>query len=229
MIGVFDSGAGGINALREIRRLMPRTDAVYLADRKNAPYGTKKKGELISLVTRDITRLCEMGIDKILIACCTASTVFDMLPDKCRAVSTPIIGFAARAAAEATRRGKIGVIATDATVCSGAFSGAISSLSPDLSVTEVSAQPLVGLVESGALDGRVGEGERETLSHILEKIKLERIDVLILGCTHFSSLAGEISRAMGDGVTVIDAARVGAREFIKNIRDGGCGKITYTS
>ena len=81
MIGIFDSGVGGLNAFYEVRRGLPYADIAYLADRANAPYGTKPKDELISLVKNDIKRLRELGCRLILIACCTASTVYPELSD----------------------------------------------------------------------------------------------------------------------------------------------------
>ena len=74
MLGVFDSGVGGLAALRELRRLLPFEDMIYLADKENAPYGTKTEDELVALVREDVKRLRELGAEKILMACCTAST-----------------------------------------------------------------------------------------------------------------------------------------------------------
>ena len=89
MIGVFDSGVGGYCAFRELRRLLPREDMVYLADRKNAPYGTKSEDEIIAFTKANIKRLREIGARKILIACCTASSVYNSLDEE---VSSKLIG-----------------------------------------------------------------------------------------------------------------------------------------
>ena len=98
MIGVFDSGVGGMTAFDELRRLLPCEDMVYLADRSNAPYGTKSERELVFLVREDIRRLRELGCEKILVACCTASTVVSLLSEAERRICTPIILPTARAA-----------------------------------------------------------------------------------------------------------------------------------
>ncbi len=109
MIGVFDSGAGGLFALAELRSLSPSADIVCFADRKNAPYGTKKKDELISLVTSGIDTLLAEGCSEVLMACCTASTVWELLPMRQRAVSVPIIVPTAEESLRLSKNKKIGI------------------------------------------------------------------------------------------------------------------------
>ena len=98
MIGIFDSGAGGLCAMRELARLLPDEKKIYLTDRKNLPYGTKSEGELVLLVSENIRKLRLVGCEKILLACCTASTIHPLLPKEYKELSLPIIGAAARAA-----------------------------------------------------------------------------------------------------------------------------------
>ena len=212
MIGVFDSGVGGICAFREVRRLLPREDIVYLADRKNAPYGTKSEDEIIALTKADIKRLKTVGADRILIACCTASSVYDHLDKEEREISLPII----RPAAEKAAQGKgIAVIATERTVKSGIFTREVRRLS-DAPIFEFSAQRLVALVECGCRDGRINaEGERE-LERIKELIKRVNADTLILGCTHFSHLEGEFQARCG--VRTVSPAREGALALVNMIK-----------
>ena len=128
MTGIFDSGVGGFASFRVLRRLMPREDILYLADREGAPYGTKEKDVLLPLIKRDIARLRERGAERILIACCTASSLWEELSPEERAVSFPIISPAAHAAAECGK--KITVIATDYTVKARAFSREIKKFAP---------------------------------------------------------------------------------------------------
>ena len=90
MIGVLDSGRGGLVAYKELRRLMPRVDITYLADRKNAPYGNKNPSEILRLTECGIRRLCDVGCEMVLIACCTASSLHEMLPEELRNISIPI-------------------------------------------------------------------------------------------------------------------------------------------
>ena len=224
MLGVFDSGVGGYSAVYELRARLPRADILYLADRKNAPYGTKKRPELIRLVTEDIRRLADRGAEKILIACCTASTVWGSLDGWARDISIPIIRPAAEAAARLAETG-IAVIATEATAKCGAFKNAISAVS-EIAVTELSAQPLVALVEGGARDGHITRDGMTVISGIAEKIKETGADTLILGCTHFSHL--EKTLAALTKMQTVSPARVGAGLLSRECKNtDGRGRIIY--
>lgn len=224
MIGVFDSGVGGLCAYRELRRLLPRQDIIYLADRKNAPYGTKSKDELIALTKNDIKRLREMGAEKILIACCTASTVYPYLDEGEKEISLPIITPAALAASKCDRAM---VIATNHTVASHAFGKAIHALS-GTQVKEIACQELVSLVEGGCRDGIINQKCRE----VLEKIRRDALkfgaDALVLGCTHFSHLEGKFKRLLPH-VRIISPASEGARTMAEQIkRKTENGRTVYT-
>ncbi len=218
MIGIFDSGAGGLAALSELRTLCPFADAVFLADRENAPYGTKSKSEIISLSARAITRLAEAGAERVLIACCTASSVWQELPREVREISVPIIAPTARCAADLTENGKISVIATEHTVISGVFKNALELLG-DFSVTTTAAQPLVGLAEELVKDGVLtSEMRRELLRALMPTIE-HGADTLILGCTHFSHFENEINKILNE-VKTVNSAKIGASEIAKHVSDG---------
>ena len=224
MIGIFDSGVGGICAYNTVRRALVREDIIYLADRKNAPYGTKTEDEILNFTKNNIRTLKSMGAELILIACCSASTVYRRLNEEERAISIPIISPAAREAAEVG--GKIAVIATKHTVRSGTFSREIARFS-DTTVCEMAEQELVSLVEGGNRDGRVNEECKCYLADMAKRIKLTEANTLILGCTHFSHLECEIGALLPE-VKIISPARVGAEEMIKKIKK--CrenGKIIY--
>ena len=226
MIGIFDSGVGGFASLYELHRLKPYADIVYLADRKNAPYGKKKRPELISLVTEDIRRLTERGAKRVLIACCTASTVWEELGRAERNISVPIIRPAAEHAASVSKKG-IAVIATEATVASGAFGKEISRHS-SLPVTEISAQELVTLVEGGCRDGRLSENDMKKVSAVAEKINKTGADTLVLGCTHFSHLEKTLSHLTE--MKTVSPARVGAHLIAKDYLiepTRETGRVTY--
>ena len=225
MIGIFDSGVGGLCAFREVRRLIPREDILYLADRKNSPYGTKSKEEIIALTRADIQRLRSMGARKILIACCTASSIHDRLSESEREIAMPIITPAAKRAAALGR--KIAVIATRHTAEGGFFSREIAKFS-DAIVTELAEQKLVSLVEGGSRDGRIGDECKRELKKIKDKVREINADVLILGCTHFSHLEGELSRLLPT-VKIISPAREGAVALVRSMNtcrvEGG--RVTY--
>lgn len=226
MIGIFDSGVGGLTALKEVRRLLPKVDITYLADRKNAPYGTKDADEILSLAQKNISLLRDAGASRILIACCTASTLYPRLSAADKEISIPIILPAAEAAARTTASGRIAVIATHATVRSRAFSRAISSLG-GFKVAEFDAQPLVAMVEAGARDGTaLNVGELCELERILIPIRSFDADTLILGCTHFPHLKEHIGGLL-PGIALINPSLEGALKVVNPTPADESGRTVY--
>ena len=219
MIGVCDSGEGGRVAVEELRRIAPQVDICFFADRENAPYGTKSPLEILTLLRADVQRVRDAGADEVLIACCTASTVYDHLTKTERKGVFPIIRPTARAAASATKNGRIGVLATEATVKAHAFRREILRLDPTLHVTETAAQRFVGYVEGGRVD-------RKDVRQTMEKMQDDGIDTLVLGCTHFPRLAG-IIREYAEKITIISSAREGALEIAKHASLNGSGATIY--
>ena len=220
MLGLFDSGSGGLNTVRYVKELSDDVDLVYLIDRENAPYGIKTEKELIAITKANIDRLTDMGARRVLIACCTASTVYQELGEKYKKIALPIIDAVAKRAKKATRIGRIGVIATNRTVKSHAFKEALRGCT----VTELATPELVRLIDNGLSDECIDtEGER-MIEDMIRPVLDARIDTLILGCTHFPSLIRTVSKiASRYGVeSVIDSARVGAEILVdasRNISD----------
>ncbi len=188
MIGILDSGIGGENTAANVRELYPALDVLLLKDTKNAPYGTKSQEELINITNANIDLLLRHGARRVLIGCCTASTVWDKLSERQRSVSIPIIEPTAMLAQSLTKSGKIALIATERTVKDGAFARALgNSLSLSLPI-----QSLVTLTESGARDGALSKKEARFLDDVLAPLEYSGADTLILGCTHFPALENEI-------------------------------------
>lgn len=226
MIGVFDSGVGGLTAIAQIRKMNPHVDVCFFADRENAPYGTKTEKELLELVKADIRKLRCFGADKILMACCTASTVHRHLPSEMKNISVPIIAPTAKEAARVTKYGKIGVIATRATVASGAFRGELSHFSNVTEIFELPLQRLVSLVEGGASDQSVTRAEKDEICRMLLPIREKEVDTLILGCTHFPHLEETIGEFLPK-VKLVSSSLEGAKEILKNTSPVGTGKTFY--
>lgn len=224
MIGVFDSGAGGLFALAELRRLSPMADIVYFADRKNAPYGTKSQDELVELVKADIEKLVPAGCEKVLIACCTASTVYELLPEKYRAVSVPIIEPAAKEAVLKSKSKRIGVLSTEATEKSGAFVREIKKYEPSALVVSAHAPELVSLAESGECDGNLSREGALAVEKSVSRFVSSGVDTLILGCTHFAYFEKKIKDILH--AEVVNSARVGALAMRKYAKDGS-GACVY--
>jgi len=226
MIGIFDSGVGGLTALNRLRELAPMADICFLADRENAPYGTKDEKALLRLVRRDIERLREAGVsDGILIACCTASTVYDLLPREEREICVPIIKPTAKRAVKLSECGRIGVISTYATYKSAAFVNAISEYDSDAFVISAPSKRLVALAEEGACDGEITPTQEKIIKEELLPFLNTDIDILILGCTHFTHIAGCIEKILG--VKTLSASLVGAEVMADRICAIGKGKTVF--
>ena len=225
MIGIFDSGAGGEHTLHVLRRLMPSADLCLLADRENAPYGTKDEKTLVRLVREDVRRLRDAGADKILIGCCTASTVHHLLCAEEQKISHPIIEPTVKAAVSVTS-GRIGVLATQATVRSHAFSDMLHRMIPKVEVIELATQELVSMIESGVTDTHSTDDDAKKILKLTYPLIEADIDTLILGCTHFPLVSGIISELFGNA-RIISSAYEGARELARTADTNGNGRTIY--
>lgn len=230
MIGVFDSGVGGFNSLSVLRKYLPKINIVYLADRKNAPYGTKTEEEIINLANRNISRLADMGAKRVLIACCTASSLWHKLSDEQRMISLPII--APTVAALSGKEKRIMVIATERTVKNGCFGKEIKLKNPNATVIEVAMQSLVSAVEHGVKNNSLVSSTEENMRELILLVGKHEPDTIILGCTHFSSVEF-IIRSILPEIKVVSPAYLGAKEMVQSLSRLGInaieeGKITYT-
>lgn len=212
MIGLIDSGTGGIVTAEEIRRLSQTLDLTLLLDRRNAPYGKKTKEELIELTVSNIERLVSLGASRVLLACCTASTVWEYLPHDAKKVSIPILAPTARRAVSVSKNGRVAVIATEATVRSGKW----TELLTPLPTKELATPELVALTEGGACDENADGNLRAELSKILLPLAIHGADTLILGCTHFPRLTQTVKETVKDfGIKyIVSSAKEGARELL---------------
>lgn len=216
-IGVFDSGLGGLTVAREIMRSLPDEKIVYFGDTARVPYGNKSKETVIRYSEQIVRFLMTQNIKAIVIACNTASSL--ALPDIQAEVDMPVIGVVepgAKMAAEATKNGRVGVIATKATIDSGAYTEQIHKINPAISVIGEACPLLVPLVEEGWLHDKVTD---EVIMRYLDEVLDHNIDTLILGCTHYPLLRSEIHRLIGDKVTLINPAYETARVFSALLRE----------
>ena len=219
MIGVFDSGIGGLTVFREIARRFPALDVHYLGDTARVPYGTKSPETVVRYSFEAAHFLRRRGIDLLVVACNTSSALaLDALASE---LPIPVIGVVkagARRAASVTRNGRIGVIGTPATIKSGAYTREIRAARAAVSEIEVhtAACPLfVPLAEEGWTDNSVA---RETARIYLDPLARRGIDTLVLGCTHYPVLSRTIAEVMGPGVTLVDSAEPVADEVAERLR-----------
>ena len=230
-IGVFDSGIGGLTVFKALGRRMPQESLVYFGDTAHIPYGSKSR-EAVTRYSLEVARfLAARDIKALVVACNTSSAL--ALAEVQAALRVPVLGViqpGAKAAAEASRNGRVGVIGTEATVASGAYAQALKKCGPSLRVFSTACPLFVPLVEEGWWGHPV---TAQVARHYLASLKRSRIDVLVLGCTHYPLLKGVLQREMGTSVKLIDSAEQTALETeellsrLKLRRRSGPGKREF--
>ena len=213
-LGVFDSGLGGLTVVRALRAALPDEDIVYLGDTARVPYGTKGPETVTRYALACANHLVARGVKAIVVACNTVSAV---APERMRVdLDLPVLGViepGARAAANATKAFRVGVLATAGTIASGAYPRALATCSTRIEAYGQAAPLLVPLAEEGWLDGDV---PRLAARRYLEPLARAKVDVVVLGCTHYPLLFDVIEREakdmIGEHVTIIDSASAVARE-----------------
>ena len=215
-IGVFDSGVGGLTVVAALRHRLPHESIVYLGDTARLPYGTKSPATVRRYTRRNIDFLLERGVKAIVVACNTASAL--ALEDL--AAPVPTFGVIEPGAEAAVRRsaGRIGIVATESTIHSQAYSKALLRRRADLEVTAVACPLFVPLVEEGWFDDPVTvEIAERYLGPLIEK----RIDTLVLGCTHYPMLTPVLQRVVGPNVALVDSAETVAATVAQGLADLG--------
>lgn len=203
-IGVFDSGVGGLTVLREILKLVPDENIIYFGDTARVPYGPRDLEQVRSFVFK-ITEFLSQKEVKLMVIACNTSTAAALGQLNSR-YGIPIIGViepGARTAVKTTVNRRVGVIATQGTVNSGAYQQAICQIDENIEVYSAAAPRLVEYVEQGILSG---DKLNEAICGYIQPLLAKDIDVLIMGCTHFPLIEGPISACAGSGVKVISSA-----------------------
>ena len=227
MIGVFDSGMGGLTAIKQIVKMMPNEDIVYFGDTGRVPYGTRSKDTIIKYACQDVRFLLSKKVDAILIACGTVSA--NAIAHLREQFDVPIFGVveaAATKAAELTENGIVGIIGTNATIKSGAYASYIENINDKIKTVSTPCPLFVPLVENGFTDEN-NEITRLTCEHYLCDIKKSGADTLILGCTHYPIIAPVISKVLPNVKLINTGAEAAVRLFEKVKPMGGKGNIEY--
>ena len=212
-IGVFDSGVGGLTVMKEIMHQIPSEKVVYFGDTARVPYGNKSK-ETVTKFSRQIVHFLQTrNVKAIVVACNTASAY--ALDELEKEVEVPIIGVVkpgAKVAVEATRNGKIGVIATEGTISSAIYERYIKELNKNVNVIGKACPLFEPLAEEGLWrDPVTDEIARRYLTELIDI----DIDTLVLGCTHYPLIRETVGKIMGEGVTLVNPAYETARELKK--------------
>ena len=226
-IGIFDSGLGGLTVASEMMRALPNESILYLGDTARCPYGPRSQAEVREFVLQIGSWLANHRVKMLVIACNTGTAAG--LAAAQRTFEVPVIGVVepgARAAVQATRNRKVGVIATTGTVESGAYSDAVRALDAGVTVFSVAAPKFVDIVEQGlhmgpgSVEGLIADSSDvfvrpsfyEIARDYLDPLKGVGVDTLVLGCTHFPLLSAAIGQVMGRKVRLISSAQETARE-----------------
>lgn len=215
-IGLFDSGVGGLTVLKALQQELPYESFIYFGDTARLPYG-EKSSETIQRYSIDNAHfLLKQQIKMLIIACNTASAhALDILRDN---FSIPIVGVVipgAKAAVEASSSGRIGILGTRATICSGCYEREIHCRLPSAKLLSVAAPLLVPLIEEHLFDH---PATRLLVQDYLKPLKEAHVDTLLLGCTHYPLLRNLICEEMGADVSIVDSAEACAREVKEELQ-----------
>lgn len=225
-IGIFDSGVGGTSIWKEIHRLLPHEDTLYLADSKNAPYGEKSMEAIVQLSIKNTELLLNKNCKAIVVACNTATT--NAIAYLRKNYKVPFIGIepAIKPAALRTKTGKVGILATKGTLSSSLFHNTAKLHTAGITVLEQEGTGLVSLIESGKLQSK----EMETLlRQYLTPMLAEDIDCLVLGCTHYPYLVPKLKDLLPHHVQIIDSGEAVARQTKNVLEKEGILRTTTTA
>lgn len=224
VIGVFDSGLGGLGVVRQIRDLLPDHDVVYLADRARAPYGRRPLEQVRTFSEEIATHLIGQGAELVVVACNSASAValghLRRLHPHLQFVGMEP---ALKPAVSATRTGVIAVLATAATFQGELFESLIDRFGEGVTIIRQVCDGWVELVERGEVEGPAVEA---AVARYLEPVLETGVDTVVLGCTHYPFLAPEIRRQAGPEVSIIDPAPAVARQVMRLAPAIGAGRLS---
>ena len=209
-IGIFDSGVGGLTVYKALHERLPNERFVYLGDTARVPYGTKSLATVERYAVENSKFLESHGVKLLVVACNTASAL--ALPAIRAAIKVPVMGViepGSRAAVEVAKGANIGVIATEATIQSGAYAKALAAMGATGQVIERACPLFVSLAEEGWANSDVA---RLVASDYLSEFKKTNLGALVLGCTHYPILRDVISETVGHDVKLIDSGAATARD-----------------
>jgi glutamate racemase len=216
-IGLFDSGVGGLTVLREVAKQLPNESTVYFGDTARVPYGSKSR-DVITRFSLEIAQFLLQEKVKMIVVACNTASAFALQALRAR-FSVPIVGViepGAQSALAATRSGRVGVIGTEGTIESQAYTEAIHRLKSDTSVFGQACPLIVPLVEEGWLEKPVA---LEIVKEYLTPLLVNTIDTLVLGCTHYPLLKNLLAKVAGPKVRLIDSAEETARAVGRQLKE----------
>ena len=217
-IGIFDSGVGGLSIWKEIRDQLPYESTIYLSDSKHAPYGPKGQKAIINLSIKNTQWLIDHGCKLIVVACNTATAY--AVNELRRLYDIPIVGMepAVKPASRATKLGRVGILATSGTLESVKFSSLLDTYSGKVQFFTQACHGLVDLIEQGDLDSNENKVKINILlNSFLEPLIKNKIDTIVLGCTHYILIRNLIQDILGPDIKVIDTGQAVASEVKRKL------------
>ena len=219
-IGVFDSGLGGLSAVKEMLKAMPNENIIYFGDTSRVPYGNRSKETIRRYAMQDANFLLQNNVKMVVAACGTVSSVAPDLESVLGVPYTGVVLPTCFTALNESKNGRIGVIGTTATINSHSYKKRIKEKNPSFEVFEQDCPLFVPLVENGFID-RNDEVVKLIVARYMAPLKEAKVDTVILGCTHYPILKDAISDFMGEGVTLIDSGKETALYTKKVLQENG--------
>ncbi len=219
-IGVFDSGLGGLTAVKELINVLPQENIVYFGDTGRVPYGNRSVETIIKYAEQDVNFLLKNNVKAIIAACGTVSSVATELQSRVPVPFTGVVIPTSEAAAKATKNRRVGVIGTTATINSHSYKKCLSEIDPEIEVFERDCPLFVPLVENGFTEAD-SDIVSSVVEHYIAPLRECMVDTVILGCTHYPLLKEAIKCALGEGVTLIDSGYATAQYTAELLKERG--------
>lgn len=218
-VGIFDSGVGGLSVLREIYHLLPAENLIYFGDQAHVPYGPRPLEEVRKFTFEAAQFFVDQGVKVLVIACNTASAAA-LKELRVARPDLPIVGMepAVKPAAEQTRTGRVGVLATPATFQGALYASVVERFAQEVTLFQSTCPGLVAQIEKGELDA---PETRRILEEAIHPMLAQQIDTIVLGCTHYPFVIPLIQQVAGPGVRVIDPAPAVARQTWRVLQQQG--------
>jgi glutamate racemase len=218
-IGIFDSGVGGLTVVKQLKKLLPNEALIYFGDTARIPYGTKSPRLIQQYALEDALFLLQFDIKLLVIACNTASALaLDVLLENLKIPVLGVVTPGAEAAVKETLEGKIGVLGTSATINSDMYAKEITKRNPNARISSQPCPLLVPLIEEGWINDEI---TALTLKKYLKQPLEDKVDTIIMGCTHYPLLETAIQKVTGGGVRLIDSGKETARKVKELLKKSG--------
>ena len=229
-VGIFDSGFGGLTALKALREMMPDENIIYFGDNGRAPYGGRSAEQLKAMARQDLAFVSGLGVKAVIVACGTLSCAAADVLDECSLLLSGVLNASVNSLLQLGGTFPLGIIATEASIRSGAFKAALRSAFPEREIVDLACPEFVPLIESGHISP-----DDPLLTAAVERalapLKARRPGTLLLGCTHYGIIGDAISAYLGSDVKLVSASECAAQEMrdrlVSSGTTGGKGRTRY--